>query len=149
MKKQLSKSEKKTLNDSITHFGIFFEKQDNIEETDSPSRIILKSGIPWLFFHNDTWVPTLYSSAKLKQVFVDKGAIPFIIKGADIMRPGVLGWDENIAKNEIVIVCDNEHKKPLMIGISLWDSVEYTSITTGKCVKNIHFVGDKIWSLRA
>ena len=73
------------------------------------------------------------------------GAIKFVINGADIMRPGITEIEEGIAKDELVVIIDERNKKPLVVGIALYDSAEMKKITSGKVVKNIHYVGDEIW----
>jgi len=82
---------------------------------------------------------------RLKKITVDMGAIKFVINGADIMRPGITEIEEGIAKDELVVIIDERNKKPLVVGIALYDSAEMKKITSGKVVKNIHYVGDEIW----
>ena len=73
------------------------------------------------------------------------GAIKFVINGADIMRPGITEIEEGIVKGDFVVIADEKNKNPLAIGIALYDSGEMKKITSGKVVKNIHYVGDEIW----
>ena len=72
-------------------------------------------------------------------------AIPFIIKGADIMRPGIKELDE-FEKNEIIVIVDETHQKPLAIGISMFSRSEIKEMDKGKVIKNIHYVGDVTWN---
>ncbi len=102
----------------------FFEKEDHIIVF---LRVLLKDLI------------------QLPKIIVDMGAIPFVVKGADVMVPGIVSSDENIVKNEYVVIIDEKHKKPLAIGFTLMDANEINVSKKGKAVKTLHFVGDRYW----
>ena len=70
-----------------------------------------------------------------------------IVSGADVMRPGIVEFDENIKKGDVVIVKEEGYGKPIAIGKALWDGEEFKTKEKGKCVKNLHYIGDKIWKL--
>ena len=78
-------------------------------------------------------------------IIVDKGAVKFVVNGADIMRPGITKIDEGIQKGEIVVILEETHKKPISICVSEASSEELKAMTHGKALKNIHFVGDSVW----
>lgn len=80
-----------------------------------------------------------------RKVVIDMGAVPFISKGADVMRPGIKEIDNLIEKDGAVIIVDEKHGKPIAVGISLYSFQDMNSMKEGKVIKNIHFVGDKIW----
>ncbi len=80
-------------------------------------------------------------------VVVDMGAVGFVSKGADIMAPGIIDADINIKISDFVWICDEKHRKPLAIGIALMTGEEMKIQKTGKAIKNLHFVGDKLWNL--
>jgi PUA domain protein len=82
-------------------------------------------------------------------VIVDMGAVGFVTKGADIMAPGIIDADECIQENDYVWICDEKHKKPLAVGIALINGEEMKCKKTGKAIKNLHFVGDRLWNLSA
>jgi PUA-domain protein len=83
----------------------------------------------------------------LPQVIVNMGAIPYVCNGADIMAPGVVSAKGDFKKDDFVVIIDEQHQKPLAIGISLHDSEALRSLKHGKIVSNIHFVGDDLWHL--
>lgn len=83
----------------------------------------------------------------IKTITVDKGAVKFVINGADIMRPGITHINEGIKKGDIVIILEETHKKPISICISEASSEELRAMTHGKALKNIHFIGDSLWKL--
>jgi PUA domain protein len=123
-----------------------------IAETDKGITLILMDGEPVLFKSPEGYFPTIKGALKINAdkrfVTVDKGAVPFVARGADIMRPGVVDFDRGIKEGNAVIVNEETYKKPLAIGISLWDGREFEERKIGKCVKNLLRVGDDVWNLR-
>jgi len=154
MRKQLSKKEIKELISEIEEkFGIteLLSKKDNVVREDSFLNVNEKI---IFFYNNEQLIPTLkliislgdkLSKTNIKKIIVDMGAIKFVINGADIMRPGITEIEEGINKDNFVVILDEQHKKPLAIGISLMNSEELKAANSGKVIKNIHFVGDDTW----
>ncbi|RLG98344.1 hypothetical protein DRO29_01115 [Candidatus Bathyarchaeota archaeon] len=83
----------------------------------------------------------------LPKVVVDMGAIPHICNGADVMAPGVLRVEGKFSVGDLVLIVDERYEKPVAIGSALIDSEAVNSTKRGKVVKNLHYIGDKIWSL--
>jgi PUA domain protein len=124
-----SKLEKATLEDGTNLYFLegeltFFEREDKIIPF---LRILLKNLI------------------QLPKITIDTGAIPYIIKGATVMIPGIVFADEKIKKGDYVVIVDENHDKPLAIGIALMDANEISKEKKGKAIKTIHFIGDKLW----
>jgi PUA-domain protein len=146
MKKSFGGKEAKELIETLNmKFGMAISKKDKIEREDT---LLLINNVPMFFFHEEKIYPTLKSLLKnnfLKKITVDMGAIRFVASGADIMRPGIVKFDEAIKKEDPVSIIDATHSKPLAVGIALFSSEELAVMTSGKVIKNIHFVGDKIW----
>jgi len=44
-----------------------------------------------------------------------------------------------------VVIRDVEHGKALAIGASLVSSSDIKAIKKGKAVRNLHYVGDRLW----
>ncbi|RLF26851.1 MAG: RNA-binding protein [Thermoplasmata archaeon] len=80
-------------------------------------------------------------------VVVDMGAVGFITNGADIMAPGIVDADISIMEKDPVWICDERHRKPLAVGMALMNGEKMIKEKHGKAVKNIHHVGDRLWSL--
>ena len=113
-------------------------------------KIILINRKPSFFYHDGQAVPTLkflQVNDVLKKITVDMGAVKFVVNGADIMRPGIVEIEEGIAKDEFVAVIDKNNKKPLAVGIALFDAEEIRKMSSGKVIKNIHYVGDELWKM--
>ncbi|MGQ9460425.1 MAG: DUF1947 domain-containing protein [Candidatus Bathyarchaeaceae archaeon] len=81
----------------------------------------------------------------LPRIVVDMGAVPYACDGADVMAPGVVSIEGDFKENDFLLVVDERHGKPLMIGVALFNSQAMKNLKQGKIVKNVHHVGDKIW----
>ena len=103
---------------------------------------------PYFFKNENIWIPTLFSvrdlKLELKKVAVDKGAVPFIVNGADVMRPGITGLDD-FGENETIQIVDENNKVAIAIGKALFDSEKIKTLNSGKAIKTLHYVGDFIW----
>jgi Predicted RNA-binding protein (contains PUA domain) len=75
------------------------------------------------------------SEIALKKVVVDMGAVKFVANGADVMRPGIVSFDENLAKDEIVLIVDERFGKSLAIGLALLSASELKATDKGKAIK--------------
>jgi PUA-domain protein len=78
-------------------------------------------------------------------VTVDMGAVPYVSKGADVMTPGIVEADPGIKEGDFVWIRDVKNRVPLAIGKALISAEEMGKKQPGKAVKNLHFVGDKLW----
>jgi len=78
-------------------------------------------------------------------VTVDMGAIKFVINGADVMGPGIVDADGDIQIGDFVWARDEKNKKPLAVGRALTSGIEMKEKKSGKAIKSILFVGDKLW----
>ena len=149
----------KELNQQISQYDLEFSKKDQVElvETEN-NKLILINKQPSFFYYipssttNQILVPTLKLLQThpniLKTITIDMNAIKFIINGADIMRPGIVEIQDRIQKDEPILIIDQTHKKPLAIGISLLNTEELRTTTSGKVIKNIHHVGDELWNFK-
>jgi len=103
------------------------------------------------FYHQDQLVPTIEGINRFQptthRVVVDMGAVGFVTKGADVMAPGIRDADAGIQKDDIVWVCDEKYHKVLAVGIALVAGEEMRLHHSGKAVKTLHYVGDRLWVL--
>lgn len=83
---------------------------------------------------------------KFPSVTVDSGSIKFICNGAKVLRPGITHFD-SFEKNEIVTVKDEKFQKYLAVGLAMESSSLSKSMEKGHIINNLHFVGDKFWSM--
>ncbi len=106
------------------------------------------NGEPTLFKSGENVYPTLLFKevfGLLPKVVVDMGAVPHICNGADVMAPGILHFEGKFLKGDIVLVVDEKHGKPIAVGEIFYNSDVVVGVKHGAIVKNIHYVGDKIW----
>ena len=153
MKKQLSKSDVEKINQEIAEqFSItdFFGKKDQLMLAETDRKFVLKDNVPFFFYQDGKIIPTLKLLLQrpfLKQVIVDMGAVKFIISGADVMRPGIVELDKSIKKDELIVVVDQSHKKPLCVARALFSGEEIFMLKQGKVLRNLHWVGDVVWNV--
>ncbi|MBI5798090.1 DUF1947 domain-containing protein [Candidatus Woesearchaeota archaeon] len=144
MKRVMLKS--KDLNKLLEEYHFEAKKKDIVECVEN--KVILINKIPSFFYYEKKLIPTVRMLAQkslLKEIIVDMGAVKFVIGGADIMRPGIIEMDSEIKEGEAVVILDANNKKPLAVGIALFDGKTMQSMSSGKVIKNIHQVGDEIW----
>lgn len=148
-----NKEIKNILNELKTKFDSdFFDVDSSVEigNLDQFKVILVDEEIVFMIIE-DRAVFTLRGlykyNPKERFVVVDMGAVVFVSKGADIMAPGIIDADINIQKSDYVWICDEKHRKPLAVGMALMTGEEMKSKNTGKAIKNIHYVGDKLWNL--
>ena len=80
----------------------------------------------------------------LQKVVVDMGAIRFVCNGADVMAPGITEMGD-FKEGDLVVIRDVTHGKALAIGVANKSSADIEASKKGKVIRNIHFVGDKLW----
>ncbi|WP_297069304.1 RNA-binding protein [Thermococcus sp.] len=133
------------------------EKRDRVElgEFDRTTDILLVNGKPTFIKRKNFIFPlviALYGLSNTedlrtwkRRVVVDAGAVPFILKGADVMAAGITDADEGIREGDLVFVIEEEYGRPLAIGMALMDGKAMKEKPKGKAVKVIHHAKDRIW----
>ena len=152
---QLRKNAKnKMLKDIVSTFGEEMAELENktLEKiTLEEYSLILVDGKPLLFEVEGHLFPTVRGALEMglqkRVVAVDKGAIRFVSNGADIMAPGVVEADPEIKEGDLVIIVEETHRKPLAIGKALMEGPQMVEANSGKAIKSITYVGDKLWNM--
>ena len=128
----------------------FLESKIRVEVNETETgELFIFNGNPLLARSSGDLFPTLSFEeliAILPKIVVDMGAIPYVCKGADVMAPGVLTIKDEFTENDILLVVDERHGKPLAVGVALFSSEDMKTVKRGKAVKNLHYVGDKLWN---
>jgi PUA-domain protein len=112
--------------------------------------IFIINGKPLFARSEGTFLPTLISNGVfsiLPKIVVDMGAVPHVCNGADLMAPGVVQIDGDFNTDDLLLIVDERHGKTLAIGAALLDSHGMRKLRHGKVVKNIHYVGDRLWKM--
>jgi len=111
-------------------------------------QIIVGDGIKILKV-NDEYIPFLSGTQTLEKfpyVIVDMGAVKFMCKGANVMRPGIKKYSK-FKKNSIVCIVEESHHKFLAVGKTLVSSDEMSNMEKGEVIKNLHYISDKFWEI--
>ncbi|MBI5881435.1 DUF1947 domain-containing protein [archaeon] len=146
----LSKRDIKDLNNDINKkycIENFFSEDDLVALAEDT--YILKDGELAFFYKEQLLLPSLrmlQNNNFLKNVIINMGAVPFIAKGADLMRPGIVGVDAYVEEGNIVAIVDEKNMKPIAVGQSLFSKEELEKMEVGKVVLNLHHVGDEFWN---
>ena len=147
----LKKKKIKEIKADLGEYGQLLEGKKKVEILEAePNSFILVDGEPYIIIIDGKSFPTLKailaSDIESKTVTVDMGAIRFVSNGADIMSPGIVDATDDIAPEDIVLIVDETHGKPLAIGVSLITGKEMVENDSGKAVLTKHYVGDDIWN---
>lgn len=143
MRKTLSKKKARKV---LEILGIKKGKVDVIKEEGFKIYIINEK--PLLVERKDRIVKSItyfLLGGELKYVKVDKNAVPRILSGADVLRPGILEFS-NFSEGESVAILD-ENDNILGVGISLVSSEKLNEMKVGKVIKNIYTLRDKVWEI--
>ena len=125
-----------------------FPKMKNLKvhQISSDAQIITGDGIKILKIGED-YLPFLSETEILKKfpsVEVDMGAVKFMCKGANLMRPGIKKFTE-FEKGKLVCIVEETHHKYLAIGRAMVSSVELESMEKGEIIQNMHYISDRFW----
>ena len=145
----ISKSETSKILEQInSQWKIELPKQKNVKTHDVNEKgfIITGNGITAvkigeviLPFLDD--IPIL---EKFPYVTVDMGAVKFVCKGANIMRPGITKFSD-FEKGEIVCVIEESQHKFLAVGKAEIPSKQLDETKKGEVIKNMHYISDVFW----
>jgi len=147
----ISKSETSELLKIVSEkWGIKFPRIKNVKvhQILDDAQIITGAGIKILKVNED-YLPFLSETETLQKfpnVMVDMGAVKFMCKGANVMRPGIKKYTE-FKKNSLVCIVEESQQKFLAVGKSLVASSELENMEKGEVIKNIHYISDRFWEV--
>ena len=84
---------------------------------------------------------------KFPYVTVDMGAVKFVCKGANVMRPGIIKFSD-FESDEIVCVIEESQNKFLAVGKAEMSSKEAQDASKGEVIKNMHYISDDFWETK-
>jgi len=128
-------------------------KLDRLESAEvvelEDAKILLLNRTPALIvFPDGRIIPHLQGLGRITVcpiVVVDKGAVEYVAKGADVMIPGVVKHS-GFSKGEPVAVVSEEYVA-IAVGVALQGSETITKGARGKIVKNLHKPNDKFFTV--
>jgi PUA domain protein len=128
-------------------------RSDRVEmaEIDAPYSLYLVDKRPLLMKRGGWVFPTVKGAIERpfpeRTIIVDMGAVPFVAKGADVMRPGIVSVTDDVRKGSPAIVVEERHRKALAVVVALLDAPGIRGEAKGKMAKTVHHVGDVLWAL--
>ena len=145
----ISKSETSVLLKTVSEkWGIEFPKMKNVKvhQILDDAQIITGDELKILKVDED-YLPFLSEIKMLERfptVTVDMGALKFMCKGANLMRPGIKKFTE-FEKDQIVCIVEESQHKFLAVGKSLVSSSELETMEKGEIINNMHYISDRFW----
>ncbi len=146
-RRRLRKKEAKRIAEEMQRYG--FEVEGDMDEVEFKTlKVILVENEPLLLEFNGRHYLTLFGLLKFRpekgKVTVDSGALPYIMNGADVMKPGIVYADEDIREGDFVYVTVEGKESPIAVGVAIVDGREMMG-EKGKAVKTIHHLKDDVW----
>lgn len=143
---------KQIIKEFINHFPSSADllNSKHLEELSvEDTSVFFADGKPWILRTKGILIPSLKFDAilaTLPKIIVDMGAVPHVANGAPIMRPGIRQLEGHFSKGDLVAILDEKHRKTLALGVAGMDSETMQSVTKGRVIDNIHYVGDLVWN---
>ncbi len=147
----ISKSETSALLKIVSErWDMEFPKIKNLKvhQISDEAQIVTGEGIKILKV-NDDYLPFLSETKMLEKfpnVMVDMGAVKFMCKGANVMRPGIKKFTE-FEKDKLVCIVEESQHKFLAVGKAMVSSSELENMEKGEIIKNMHYISDKFWEI--
>ncbi|XP_018898485.1 malignant T-cell-amplified sequence 1 homolog [Bemisia tabaci] len=119
--------------------------------------IIVNGSGELIFFRQreGPWMPTLKLFHKypffLPKEQVDKGAIRFVLSGANIMCPGLTSPGAimtPVEKGTVVAIMAEGKQHALAIGITTLSTEDIAKVNKGVGVENCHYLNDGLWQMK-
>jgi len=121
-------------------------------------QMVLDQQNEFIFFQSrkGPFLPTLRFLHKYPDILpkyrVDRGAIRFVLSGANIMAPGLTSagaeMDDVPAESVVAIMAEGK-EHALAIGVTTMSTKEIRDTNKGISVENTHYLKDGLWSLRS
>ncbi|XP_005186452.1 malignant T-cell-amplified sequence 1 homolog [Musca domestica] len=142
-----------------THIDLILPKKDSyrIAKCHDHIEILLNGAGEQIFFRHreGQWMPTLKLLHKFPYFVnmqqVDKGAIRFVLSGANIMCPGLTSPGAMMTpaeKNTVVAIMAEGKEHALAIGITTLSTDDIAKVNKGVGVENCHYLNDGLWKMK-
>ncbi len=144
---------KNLYDDNVLRYVSSAKKIEIVKTRINNLMIIAVDSKPLFMVMNKKIVPTVVGFIKyefdtgIPRVYVDSGAVPHVLNGADVMAPGIVSISEDFEIGKIVYVGEYKSKRVFSVGEALMDSKKILEVKHGRAIKNLHYAGDKIWKL--
>lgn len=111
-----------------------------------------------LFFkqRDGPYMPTLRLLHKypliLPKLQMDKGAIKFVLSGANIMCPGLTSrgakMEESVPEGTVVAIMAEGKQHALSVGLTQLSTQDIATVNKGVGVLNVHYLCDGLWIMK-
>lgn len=116
-------------------------------------QFIVLDSVPLFFQQRDgPWLPTLRLLHKypgmMPTMQVDKGAIKHVLKGSNIMCPGLTspgGRMDPVEQKRVVKIVGEGCQNACAVGITTMSTDEIRQVNKGVCIENVHYLNDGLW----
>ncbi|KAL0273330.1 UNVERIFIED_CONTAM: hypothetical protein PYX00_006023 [Menopon gallinae] len=143
-----------------THIDAVLPKKDTfrIVKCHEHIEILINAAGELLFFRqrDGFWMPTLKLLHKypffLPWEQVDKGAIKFVLSGANIMCPGLTSPGAKMTpagKGTVVAVMAEGKQHALAVGVTAMSTEDISKINKGIGIENCHYLNDGLWQMKS
>tara|TARA_A100001035_G_C27716956_1_gene469948 strand:- start:457 stop:1002 length:546 start_codon:yes stop_codon:yes gene_type:complete len=120
---------------------------------DSVQLLMVNNEVMFFQRKGEPWFPTLRLvhkyPAMMNKMQVDRGAIKFVLSGANIMCPGFTskGGDlpVNLEEGEPVAIYAEGKEHCMALGLTLMSTADIKSLNKGIAVENIHYLLDGLY----
>ncbi|MGD0423047.1 MAG: PUA domain-containing protein [Candidatus Bathyarchaeia archaeon] len=143
---------KQVIKEFVNQFPSSTDSLDSVkhleEEMVEDSLVFFADGKPWIVRVQGRLFPSLKYDVvlvTLPKIVVDMGAIPHVANGAHVMRPGIRHIEGQFDKDDLVAIYDEKYGKIIALGIAEQDAESMRSMTKGRVIANMHYVGDPLW----
>lgn len=143
---------KQIINEFVNKFPSSTESLNSVkhleEEIVEDSLVFFADGKPWIVRVQGRLLPSLKFDlilVTLPKIVVDMGAVPHVVNGAHVMRPGIRQIEGQFGEDDLVAIYDERYRKIIALGLAEHDSESMRSMTKGRVIANIHYVGDHLW----
>ncbi len=149
---RLSKSDLRQLRERLRSQGLELECRTGAVLEEDDRRVIVVDGFV-LFEHKGLLVPIAAEKvnapllSRYPAVYVDLGAVPHVLNGAAVMRPGIVRVEGSFSAGELVVVREVRASQVIAIGEALVPSEEIRSLSRGRVVSNVQHHGDRYHEL--
>uniref|UniRef100_A0A182QQW3 PUA domain-containing protein n=1 Tax=Anopheles farauti TaxID=69004 RepID=A0A182QQW3_9DIPT len=142
-----------------SHIDLVLPKKDSfriVKCHDHIELLINGAGEQVFFRHREgSWMPTLKLFHRfpffLPMEQVDKGAIRFVLSGANIMCPGLTSPGAcmtKVDKGTVVAIMAEGKQHALAIGMTTLSTDDIAKVNKGVGVENCHYLNDGLWQMK-
>ena len=142
----ISKKEAKAIHTNASELGLSLPPGDMEVEEVRKDKCYFIGGKPCLF-QKDIMIPTIIILNELKPesrtITVDDGAVPHILRGANVFAQGIIDVSPDVSEGSVVYVRDSKGNY-LAVGKASRSGSDIMKDKKGEAVKLLHYPNDSL-----